>query len=121
MKFVVDVHVTRRIVSRLRAAGHEVIWMAEAGRRLHDRTIVRLALDEQALVLTFDKDYRYHILTEQQPSLGVVMVRLARLRGEAETERVAQVIQQYGEQLIDQLTIIYPDRVEQYPLTPPTP
>ena len=86
MKFVVDVHVTRRIVNRLRAQGHEVIWLAERGRRLHDPTILRLALDEQALVLTFDKDYRYHTLGQKQPSLGVVLVRLARMRGDDETE-----------------------------------
>ena len=116
MKFVVDVHVTRRIVNRLKTEGHEVIWLAERGRRLYDPTILRFALDEQALVLTFDKDYRYHTLQEKQASLGVVLVRLARLRGEAETERVMQVIGEYGERLWQHLTIIYPDRVEQHPL-----
>ncbi len=46
----------------------------------------------------------------------MVLVRLARLRGEAETERVTQVIGEYGERLWQHLTIIYPDRVEQHPL-----
>src|SRR5262249_54613951 len=108
MKFVVDVHVTKRIVNRLRASGHEVIWLAEGGRRLYDPTILRLAFDEQALVLTFDNDYRYHTLQEKLPSLGVVLVRLARVRGDAETERVIQVIGEYGERLWQHLTIIYP-------------
>jgi len=38
------------------------------------------------------------------------------MRGEAETERVMQVIGEYSERLWQQLTIIYPDRVEQHPL-----
>jgi predicted nuclease of predicted toxin-antitoxin system len=116
MKFVADVHVTKRIITSLRAAGHEVEAIAEINRRLFDRTILRYGLEQSALVLTFDNDYRYHILTEKQPTLGVVLVRLGRLRGEAETERVVQVIADYGERLHDHLTVIYPDRVEQYPL-----
>lgn len=111
MKFVADVNVTRRIINRLRAEGHEVVSIAEIDRTLSDRSILRLALDQKALVLTFDKDYRYLTIEEQQASLGVVWVRLARLRGEAETERVVQVIREQGEQLWNRLTIIYLDRV----------
>ncbi|HEU5369463.1 MAG TPA: DUF5615 family PIN-like protein [Ktedonobacterales bacterium] len=117
MKFVADVHVTRRMVNRLRLAQHEVIWLAEGSRRLSDRSILRFALDQQALVITLDKDYRYHTLEEKQPSLGVVWIRRIsrKFDQEAETERVMQVIDEYGERLWQHLTIIYPDRVEQHP------
>jgi hypothetical protein len=40
MKFVADVHVTKRIITRLRAVGHEVEAIAEVNRRLSDRTIL---------------------------------------------------------------------------------
>jgi predicted nuclease of predicted toxin-antitoxin system len=116
MKFLADENVTKRIVTRLRAEGHEVAYVAERGRRAQDRTVLRMALDQEALLLTFDKDYYYHVVAEKQPTLGVVWVRLARLHGEAETERVARVINEYGERLLQHLTIIYPDRVEMLPL-----
>lgn len=116
MKFAADVNVPKPLISRLQGAGHEIVSMIEIGRRLSDRTILRAAFDQQALVLTFDKDFRYHTLEEKLPSLGVILVRLGRMRGEAETERVMQVIDEYGERLWQHLTIIYPDRVEQHPL-----
>jgi predicted nuclease of predicted toxin-antitoxin system len=116
MRFVADVNVPKPLINRLQTHGHETISMVEIGRKLSDRTILRAAFDQQALVLTFDKDFRYHILEEKLPSLGVVLVRLGRMRGEAETERVIQAIAEYGERLWRHLTIIYPDRVEQHPL-----
>jgi predicted nuclease of predicted toxin-antitoxin system len=116
MKFVTDVNVPRPLINRLQAEGHEIMSIIEVNRRLSDRSILRAALDQQALVLTFDRDFRYHILQEKHTSLGVVLVRLARMRGEAETERVMQVIGEYSERLWQLLTIIYPDRVEQHPL-----
>ncbi len=118
MKFVADVHVTKRMVNRLRLEKHEVIWLAEGGRRLPDRTILRFALEQQALVLTLDKDYRYHTLEEKQPSLGVVWIRRIsrKFDQEVEAEQVAKVIAEYGERLWQHLTIIFPDRVEQHPL-----
>jgi len=69
MKFAADVNVPKPLLSRLQAEGHEIIPMIEINRRLSDRTILRAALDQQALVLTFDKDFRYHTLKEKQPSL----------------------------------------------------
>jgi hypothetical protein len=92
--------------------------MAEGSRRLSDRTILHFALDQQALAITLDKDYRYHTLEEKLPSLGVIWIRrLSRkFDQEAETERVIQVIGEYGERLWQHLTIIYPDRIEQHPL-----
>ena len=116
MKFVADVNVPKPLMNRLQTEGHEMLSMIERGRGLSDRTILRAALDQQALVLTFDKDFRYHTLQEKLPSLGVVLVRLARMRGDAETERVMQVIGEYGERLWQHLTIIYPDHVEQHTL-----
>ncbi|HEY7350490.1 MAG TPA: DUF5615 family PIN-like protein [Ktedonobacterales bacterium] len=116
MRFAADVNVPKPLLNRLQAAGHEIISIIEVGRRFSDRTILRTALEQQAVVLTFDKDFRYHTLQEKLPSLGVVLVRLARMRGEAETERVMQVISEYSERFWGHLIIIYPDRVEQYPL-----
>jgi predicted nuclease of predicted toxin-antitoxin system len=118
MKFVADVNVPKPLIKRLRIEGHEVILMVELDRRRSDRGILRMALDEDALVITFDKDFRYHTLEEGQPTLGVILVRLARLRGEAETERVVQVIREQGEQFFNHLTTIYPDRVITEDLSP---
>jgi predicted nuclease of predicted toxin-antitoxin system len=118
MKFFADEDVSRRIVARLRQEGHEVVYVVEKTRSLRDRTILRLALDEGMLVLTRDKDYRRLVLDEQRSTLGVIWLRVADMGRAEQNERVAQVIQEQGERLWHQFTIIYPDRIEMYPLAP---
>jgi hypothetical protein len=60
MKFVADENVFKHTVLQLRAEGHEVYYIAEERRRSSDRSILGLALREGAIVLTYDKDYKYH-------------------------------------------------------------
>ena len=115
MKFVADVNVTEQTVVRLRAAGHEVLWVAELNRRLSDRGILRFAENEGAIILTLDKNFRYHVLQEKLPAPGVVWIRRL-TRGmdlDIETERVVAVIQDYSDRLLLHFTTIYPDRVDQ--------
>jgi predicted nuclease of predicted toxin-antitoxin system len=57
MKFLADVNVPKPFILRLRDDGHEVLSVLDINRRLHDPTIIRVALDEQAIVLTLDRDY----------------------------------------------------------------
>ncbi len=118
MKFVADENVFKHTVLQLRTEGHEVYYIAEERRRSADRSILSLALREGAVVLTYDKDYKYHLLEEKQASLGVVWVRRQARRADvaAETERILQAVRQYNEQLYHHLTVIYPDRIERIPL-----
>ena len=118
MRFVADVNVIKQVVIRLRAAGHEVLWVAELNRRLSDRGILRFAESEAAIVLTLDKNSRYHALQEKLPVPGVVWIRRPTRNTDldAETERVIEIVREYGEQLLHRFTTIYPDHVEQEPL-----
>ncbi|HEY7125062.1 MAG TPA: DUF5615 family PIN-like protein [Ktedonobacterales bacterium] len=121
MKFYADENVPKRIVARLRHDGHEVLYAIEGVRRLRDRTILRAALDEDALILTLDADYREMVLNEKRPTLGVIWIRLSWLSRTEQNERVALVIQEQGSALLHQFTTIYPDRVETQALTQPAP
>ena len=90
--------------------------MIEENRSLKDISILQVALDQGAIILTLDKDYRYHTLVEKRASLGVIWLRVFVMAREEETERVAQVISAYGERLLNHFTTIYPTNVETEPL-----
>jgi predicted nuclease of predicted toxin-antitoxin system len=57
MKIVVDEGVERPIVVRLRADGHNVLYIAEIAPGSKDRDILELAHNEKALLITLDKDF----------------------------------------------------------------
>lgn len=119
VRFYADENVPKRSVTRLRNAGHEVLYVVERTRSLRDRTIAHAAFAANALILTQDKDYRRILLVEKQPALGAVWIRLSGMPRALRAGRVVEVIQSYQSELLYHFTTIYPDRVEQEALEQP--
>ena len=118
MKFYADENIPKPFVVGLRTLGHKVTYAVEATRSLRDLTILKATFKDDTLIITQDKDYWHHVMTEKRPTLGVVWVRLSGLRGLTQrTERVIQVIQERGTLLEHHFTVIYPDRIEIHSLT----
>jgi len=59
MKFLVDAQLPRRLVSQLRAAGHEAIHTLDLplGNRTPDSVINELSIREEYIVVTKDTDF----------------------------------------------------------------
>ena len=115
MKLLADVNIDRRIIERLRAEGHDVLWVAESNRELDDIALLRLAWQEGALILTNDKDFQRHVLRENHQTHGLLWLRLGivRMPRTQQIERTLQAIRTYQSRLTGRVTTIYPDHVEQ--------
>lgn len=119
MKFVADENVPGALIVRLRADGHEVVWITKTHRRLKDPPIIDLAWREGAIIITNDSDFQRHILKEKQPAHGVVWLRVGWMSRTQRNERAYEAIRDYQDRLLDHFTTIYPDRVEQERLGDP--
>lgn len=115
MKFLADVNIDRRIIDRLRAEGHDVLWIVERNRELDDISLLRLAWQEGAIILTNDKDFQRHILRENHQTHGLIWLRLGivRMSRTQQIERTLQAIRTSQDSLSGRVTAIYPDRIEQ--------
>ncbi|HZU69929.1 MAG TPA: DUF5615 family PIN-like protein [Ktedonobacteraceae bacterium] len=115
MTFLADVNIDRGIIDRLRADGHDVLWVAERNRELDDIALLRLAWREGAIILTNDKDFQKHVLKENHQTHGLIWLRLGlvRMPRSQQIERTLQAIHTYQDRLSGLITTIYPDRVEQ--------
>lgn len=73
MRFLVDAQLPRRLASLLRIQGHDAIHTLDlpAANRTSDQEIVRLADDEQRIVITKDADFvhSFHIAREPEKLL----------------------------------------------------
>ena|ERR1044071_8688554 len=69
MKFLVDAQLPRRLVGRLRAAGHEAIHTLDLpqGNRTTDTTINELSAREGYAVVTKDSDFVNSFLLSRRP------------------------------------------------------
>ena len=75
MKLILDNCFSRRFAQRLRARGHDVLWMGDLGPDPGDRLILARAFAERRVLITRDKDFGKLIFFERQPHAGLIRIR----------------------------------------------
>jgi len=74
MKFWIDENIPRPVSKPLERAGHEIFT---APARSSDVTILRLAMKENAVIITRDQDFRKYVFTDGWPCAGVIWLRIS--------------------------------------------
>jgi len=116
MRFVADENVSRRVVERLRADGHDVMLVAGMLSGMSDTDVLKLAQTETRILITEDRDFGELIFRQQLSVRGVVLLELDRLSTEAEADRVAQAVSAYAHRLLNNLCVVEPTRIRIRPL-----
>jgi predicted nuclease of predicted toxin-antitoxin system len=76
MRFVANENIPLSSVRQIRAAGHEVFAVTESAPGITDADVLSWAVQEAAIVLTFDRDYGELIYRHQLPTPpGVIYFR----------------------------------------------
>jgi predicted nuclease of predicted toxin-antitoxin system len=75
MRFLVDESCDFAAVHALRAAGHDVIAVADVARGAEDSVVIELARSERRVLLTEDKDFGQLVFAAARQSSGVVLLR----------------------------------------------
>ena len=75
MKLLADESAEGPTVYALRAAGHEVLFVAEISPGIADRAVLEIARREEALLLTADKDFGELVFRNREPHRGVLLIR----------------------------------------------
>ena len=109
MRFVADENIEAEIVQRLREEGHQVWFVAEIARGIVNGAVLELANQQQAVLLTSDKDFGELLFREKRFSRGVVLLRVPEQRSPMEkAEIVSKAVREYGEQLLGAFAVITP-------------
>lgn len=99
MKFVADENVDKQIVDRLRASGHEVLFVVELNPGVDDRAVLQQSLVAGAILLTADKDFGELVFRQRLIHAGVLLIRLAGLTPDEKAILVHAAIERHGEGL----------------------
>jgi predicted nuclease of predicted toxin-antitoxin system len=122
VNLLADVNIEWAVVHTLRADGHDVRWLAEGiiERRLKDPLVMEIAHREGRVILTSDREFVNYVFRDRLFTYGVVLLRVALDRAPypVRTQRACDAVRTYQERLRDHFTIIYPDHIEQIPLSP---
>jgi predicted nuclease of predicted toxin-antitoxin system len=106
VNFVCDEGVDRAIVQRLRADGHEVVYIAELSPSSPDEQVLRLANDQRAVLVTMDKDFGELVFRLGRLTTGILLVRAPDISTEERATLVAGVVREHGEELSGAFAVV---------------
>lgn len=111
MKFVADENIDQPIVTRLRAAGHTVLAIAEMEPGVSDTVVLDIANQQGRVLLTGDKDFGDLVYRDRRYIFGIVLIRLAGLPAANKAEMVLSVIETHADKLPHAFTVISANNV----------
>lgn len=112
MKLLVDACVWGGAATHLRGLGHDAIWAGDWEEDPGDREIMRLAYAQERIIVTLDKDFGELATSRGAAHRGIV--RLARIRAEAQGPACAEALEKYGAGLLAgtvAMVVVEPGRV----------
>jgi predicted nuclease of predicted toxin-antitoxin system len=106
VRWLADECVAASLVISLRAVGHDVVYVAEAAASLSDADVIALAMRENRLLLTEDKDFGDLVFRREFSVPGVVLIRIYPDDIDLKTARLAAAIDRYGGDLFGRYMVI---------------
>lgn len=84
--------------------------VAESSPALPDVAVLELAVAEDRLLLTEDKDFGEWIFAHQHEMKGVLLIRYPATMRAAMVEAVVDLVGKYGKDLLSSFTVLEPGR-----------
>lgn len=107
------------LVQALRAAGHDVAYVAEGPPFVPDESVLDQASREDRLLLTEDHDFGALVVRDNLQVLSVMLAELHGLSTAAKSARIVSVLEAISENsLRGWFTVVEPSRIRQRPLRP---
>ena len=119
MQFLANENLPLDVVEAVRPIGHDVAWIRTDAPGSKDRDILKRAVSEQRILLTFDKDFGDLAFQLRLPaSCGIVLFRLQASSSAALATLVVRALESRTD-WARQFSVVEADRIRMRPL--PTP
>jgi predicted nuclease of predicted toxin-antitoxin system len=111
MRFLVDECTGPSVARWLREQGYDVASIYEQARGADDATVLQLAVQEQRIIITSDKEFGTRVVRDQQEHCGIVLLRLQDERTANKIQVLSEVIREYADSLAGNLVVASEGRI----------
>ncbi len=108
MNFIADESVDQPIVDYLRKNNYTVIAIAEMDPGLPDKQVFDIANENNAILITADKDFGEIVFHQNAITFGVILIRLSGLSLSKKNRIVYNAIKKHGDEIEGSFTVITP-------------
>ncbi len=91
-------------------AGHDVLAISETIPGVEDVTVIQLALDEDRILLTEDKDFGQLTYAYSPKTLSVILIRYPASARSKLGNDICRLVSRYAEKLKGRFVVIQPGR-----------
>ena len=117
MRGLADENVPRGSVLVLRAAGHDIVSVAETKPGASDREVLEMAVAESRILLTFDSDFGWLVYRASlEAPRGVILFRLVPAEPEEPAQLLLDLMRRRELELEGHFTVLDRERVRQRPM-----
>lgn len=106
MKLLADENIEGEIVAALRDAGFDVSDIKEMNPGIEDNAVLATAETNDAILVTYDKDFGELIFRERAASRGVILLRLRKLSIPEKIRRLLNILSEHEIDLTDSFTVV---------------
>jgi predicted nuclease of predicted toxin-antitoxin system len=111
MRLLADESCDFSVVRALRQAGHDVTAVVESHRGAGDEDVIALAVSEQRILLTEDKDFGQLVHAAAGQVGGVVFIRFPARARRGLPATMVELFAKHGERLAGGFAVVQPGRV----------
>jgi predicted nuclease of predicted toxin-antitoxin system len=108
MRFLADECCDFAAVRSLRADGHDVLVVSEFQHRSIDKELMELALTENRILLTEDKDFGRLVFSSRVDSPGVILIRFPATARGLLGAAVAELAVKHASELVGAFVVLRP-------------
>lgn len=106
LHFLADEGFSYSITNLIKSMGYDVKWIGDTFPSIEDEKIFEIALAENRIILTEDKDFGELAIRFKCRNRGIILLRIDARERTLREERVAELIQRFPEKLLDHFTVI---------------
>ncbi len=106
MRFLVDECTGPAVARWLGEKGHDVFSIYDDARGSDDETVFQLALSENRILITNDKDFGEKVFREKRVHAGIVLLRLDDERAAAKIDILRELLANHADQLAGQFVVV---------------
>jgi predicted nuclease of predicted toxin-antitoxin system len=106
MRFIVDECVGPAVALWLAQLDHDVFSVFDDSRGIDDDEILELAVKEDWIIVTSDKDFGEKIFRDRREHRGVVLLRLTDERSASKIATLQKLLESHADKLAGQFVVV---------------
>jgi predicted nuclease of predicted toxin-antitoxin system len=106
MRFLVDECAGPTLARWLQEQGHDGFSIYEQTRDIKDEEVLRIAVEDERILITVYKDFGEKIFREKQPHHGIILLRLKDERSKNKIAAMERLLANFATRLSGQFVVV---------------